>query len=129
MFQDFRKRWDRQSRAFHNLFRQADRVQKLAETIQRLVGFRSPLCIFNLSILMILLLHSKPVDSTLPYLLLSNQPYIAGARWFEASSSNSRGWEGIPACCSCSEDSRECELICLMTLGKSCSSNSCLSFI
>ncbi|KAE8663675.1 BES1/BZR1-like protein 2-like [Hibiscus syriacus] len=33
---DFRKRWDRQSRAFYNLFRQADRVEKLAETIQRL---------------------------------------------------------------------------------------------
>lgn len=35
--QDFRKRWDRQSRAFYNLFRQADRVEKLAEIIQRLV--------------------------------------------------------------------------------------------
>ncbi|XP_008440678.1 protein ACTIVITY OF BC1 COMPLEX KINASE 8, chloroplastic isoform X2 [Cucumis melo] len=33
---DFRKRWDRQSRAFYNLFRQADRVEKLAEIIQRL---------------------------------------------------------------------------------------------
>ncbi|OMO55979.1 hypothetical protein CCACVL1_26855 [Corchorus capsularis] len=36
VLKDFRKRWDRQSRAFYNLFRQADRVQKLAETIQRL---------------------------------------------------------------------------------------------
>ncbi|KAF9678808.1 hypothetical protein SADUNF_Sadunf07G0074600 [Salix dunnii] len=34
--EDFRKRWDRQSRAFYNLFRQADRVQKLADTIQGL---------------------------------------------------------------------------------------------
>ncbi|KAE8706934.1 ABC2 isoform 2 [Hibiscus syriacus] len=34
--EDFRKRWDRQSRAVYNLFRQADRVEKLAETIQRL---------------------------------------------------------------------------------------------
>ncbi|XP_038881744.1 protein ACTIVITY OF BC1 COMPLEX KINASE 8, chloroplastic [Benincasa hispida] len=33
---DFRKRWDRQSRAFYNLFRQAERVEKLAEIIQRL---------------------------------------------------------------------------------------------
>ncbi|CAN4106431.1 unnamed protein product [Withania somnifera] len=33
---DFRKRWDRQSRAFYNLFRQADRVEKLAAIIQRL---------------------------------------------------------------------------------------------
>lgn len=33
---DFQKRWDRQSRAFSNLFRQADRVEKLAEVIQRL---------------------------------------------------------------------------------------------
>ncbi|CAN1319574.1 Protein ACTIVITY OF BC1 COMPLEX KINASE 8, chloroplastic [Linum perenne] len=33
---DLRNRWDRQSRAFYNLFRQADRVEKLAETIQRL---------------------------------------------------------------------------------------------
>ncbi|GKV25299.1 hypothetical protein SLEP1_g34757 [Rubroshorea leprosula] len=33
---DLRKRWDRQSRAFYNLFRQADRVEKLSETIQRL---------------------------------------------------------------------------------------------
>ncbi|XVE86688.1 hypothetical protein DITRI_Ditri18aG0054200 [Diplodiscus trichospermus] len=36
VLKDFRKRWDRQSRAFYNLFRQADRVEKLAETIQRL---------------------------------------------------------------------------------------------
>ncbi|KAJ0096282.1 hypothetical protein Patl1_27475 [Pistacia atlantica] len=34
--EDFRNRWDRQSRAFYNLFRQADRVERLAETIQRL---------------------------------------------------------------------------------------------
>uniref|UniRef100_F6H4A0 ABC1 atypical kinase-like domain-containing protein n=1 Tax=Vitis vinifera TaxID=29760 RepID=F6H4A0_VITVI len=34
--EDFRKRWDRQARAFYNLFRQADRVEKLAEIIQRL---------------------------------------------------------------------------------------------
>eukprot|EP01018_Ginkgo_biloba_P038096 Gb_35512 [translate_table: standard] len=33
---DFKKRWERQSRAFSNLFRQADRVEKLAEVIQRL---------------------------------------------------------------------------------------------
>ncbi|KAJ4818013.1 Protein kinase superfamily protein [Rhynchospora pubera] len=33
---DIRKRWDRQSQAFYNLFRQADRVEKLAQTIQRL---------------------------------------------------------------------------------------------
>ncbi|GAV88158.1 ABC1 domain-containing protein [Cephalotus follicularis] len=33
---DLRKRWDRQARAFYNLFRQADRVEKLAEIIQRL---------------------------------------------------------------------------------------------
>lgn len=33
---DFKKRWDRQSRAFSNLFRQADRVEKLADIIQRL---------------------------------------------------------------------------------------------
>ncbi|KAJ9170304.1 hypothetical protein P3X46_018422 [Hevea brasiliensis] len=36
LLKDLRKRWDRQSRAFYNLFRQADRVEKLAETIQRL---------------------------------------------------------------------------------------------
>ncbi|XP_022740136.1 protein ACTIVITY OF BC1 COMPLEX KINASE 8, chloroplastic [Durio zibethinus] len=36
ILKDFKKRWDKQSRAFSNLFRQADRVQKLAETIQRL---------------------------------------------------------------------------------------------
>ncbi|XAR73310.1 Cadmium-transporting ATPase [Bertholletia excelsa] len=36
VLKDFRKRWDRQSRAFYNLFRQADRVEKLAEIIQRL---------------------------------------------------------------------------------------------
>lgn len=33
---DFRKRWDKQARAFQNLFRQAERVEKLAEIIQRL---------------------------------------------------------------------------------------------
>ncbi|KAF2284130.1 hypothetical protein GH714_019433 [Hevea brasiliensis] len=36
LLKDLRKRWDRQSCAFYNLFRQADRVDKLAETIQRL---------------------------------------------------------------------------------------------
>lgn len=36
--QDLRKRWDRQSRAFSNLFRQANRVEKLADFIQQLVG-------------------------------------------------------------------------------------------
>ncbi|KAI5410625.1 hypothetical protein KIW84_055953 [Lathyrus oleraceus] len=35
---DFRKRWDRQSQAFYNLFRQADRVEKLASVIERLIG-------------------------------------------------------------------------------------------
>ncbi|KAM1074265.1 hypothetical protein EV1_019012 [Malus domestica] len=34
--EDLRNRWDRQSRALYNLFRQADRVEKLAEIIQRL---------------------------------------------------------------------------------------------
>ncbi|XP_068636715.1 protein ACTIVITY OF BC1 COMPLEX KINASE 8, chloroplastic-like [Aristolochia californica] len=33
---DLRKRWDRQARAFYNVFRQADRIDKLAEIIQRL---------------------------------------------------------------------------------------------
>ncbi|KAJ8458290.1 hypothetical protein OPV22_031216 [Ensete ventricosum] len=33
---DFKKRWERQSSAFYNLFRQADRVEKLAQIIQRL---------------------------------------------------------------------------------------------
>ncbi|KAL5053393.1 hypothetical protein RYX36_034075 [Vicia faba] len=33
---DFRKRWDRQSQAFYNLFRQADRVEKLVSVIERL---------------------------------------------------------------------------------------------
>ncbi|XP_054821430.1 protein ACTIVITY OF BC1 COMPLEX KINASE 8, chloroplastic isoform X2 [Prosopis cineraria] len=36
ILKDFRKRWDKQSRAFYNLFRQADRVEKLADIIQRL---------------------------------------------------------------------------------------------
>ncbi|XP_058179494.1 protein ACTIVITY OF BC1 COMPLEX KINASE 8, chloroplastic isoform X1 [Rhododendron vialii] len=36
VLKDFRKRWDRQSRAFYNLFRQADRVERLVEIIQRL---------------------------------------------------------------------------------------------
>ncbi|GAU19732.1 hypothetical protein TSUD_78580 [Trifolium subterraneum] len=34
--EDIRKRWDRQSQAFYNLFRQADRVEKLANVIERL---------------------------------------------------------------------------------------------
>ncbi|KAI3924998.1 hypothetical protein MKW92_040226 [Papaver armeniacum] len=33
---DFKKRWERQNQAFYNLFRQADRVEKLAQVIQRL---------------------------------------------------------------------------------------------
>ncbi|XP_057420678.1 protein ACTIVITY OF BC1 COMPLEX KINASE 8, chloroplastic-like [Lotus japonicus] len=36
VLKDFRKRWDRQSQAFYNLFRQADRVEKLANIIERL---------------------------------------------------------------------------------------------
>ncbi|XP_027916892.1 protein ACTIVITY OF BC1 COMPLEX KINASE 8, chloroplastic-like [Vigna unguiculata] len=36
ILKDLRKKWDRQSQAFYNLFRQADRVEKLAEIIQRL---------------------------------------------------------------------------------------------
>lgn len=36
ILKDFRKGWDRQSRAFYNLFRQAGRVEKLAQIIERL---------------------------------------------------------------------------------------------
>ncbi|MQL86404.1 hypothetical protein Taro_018943 [Colocasia esculenta] len=36
LVKDLRKRWERQANAFQNLFRQADRVEKLAEIIQRL---------------------------------------------------------------------------------------------
>ncbi|KAL8211311.1 hypothetical protein R6Q57_005748 [Mikania cordata] len=36
VIKDFRKRWDRQSQAFYNLFRQADRVEKLVGVIERL---------------------------------------------------------------------------------------------
>ncbi|KAG0610049.1 hypothetical protein M758_7G035000 [Ceratodon purpureus] len=36
VFKDLRKRWDRQSQAFNNVFRQADRVEKIANMIQRL---------------------------------------------------------------------------------------------
>ena len=37
LFQDAKKRWERQSRAFYNLFRQSDRVEKVAQIIERLV--------------------------------------------------------------------------------------------
>lgn len=33
---DLRKRWDRQSQAFANVFKQADRVEKISSIIQRL---------------------------------------------------------------------------------------------
>nr|GMD57392.1 protein ACTIVITY OF BC1 COMPLEX KINASE 8, chloroplastic [Ipomoea batatas] len=36
IIKDFKTRWDKQNRAFYNLFKQADRVEKLAEIIQRL---------------------------------------------------------------------------------------------
>ncbi|CAO2831360.1 unnamed protein product [Amaranthus hypochondriacus] len=36
VLKDFQKRWDRQSQAVYNLFRQADRVEKLTEIIERL---------------------------------------------------------------------------------------------
>ncbi|MCO5548595.1 hypothetical protein L7F22_002055 [Adiantum nelumboides] len=36
IIRDIKKRWKRQAQAFSNLFRQADRVEKLAEVIQRL---------------------------------------------------------------------------------------------
>ncbi|XP_071735457.1 protein ACTIVITY OF BC1 COMPLEX KINASE 8, chloroplastic [Rutidosis leptorrhynchoides] len=36
VIKDFRKRWDRQSQAVYNLFRQADRVEKLVGVIERL---------------------------------------------------------------------------------------------
>jgi hypothetical protein len=35
---DFRKRWDRQAQAFSNIFRQPQRVEKIASMIQRLVS-------------------------------------------------------------------------------------------
>ena len=34
---DLQKRWDRQAQAFNNVFRQSDRVEKIANMIQRLV--------------------------------------------------------------------------------------------
>ncbi|KAI3851749.1 hypothetical protein MKX03_018122 [Papaver bracteatum] len=36
VIKDFKKRWERQNQAIYNLFRQADRVEKLAAVIQRL---------------------------------------------------------------------------------------------
>ncbi|KAL4578047.1 hypothetical protein LXL04_014162 [Taraxacum kok-saghyz] len=36
IIKDFKNRWERQSQAFYNLFRQADRVEKLAQVIERL---------------------------------------------------------------------------------------------
>jgi len=36
VFKDFRKLWNRQSQAFNNVFRQADRVEKISSMIQRL---------------------------------------------------------------------------------------------
>ncbi|KAH7403936.1 hypothetical protein KP509_15G001700 [Ceratopteris richardii] len=36
IMRDIQKRWDRQAQAFSNLFRQADRVQKLADVLQRI---------------------------------------------------------------------------------------------
>lgn len=36
ILKDFRKRWDRQSQAFYNLFRQADRVEKLFQVVEQL---------------------------------------------------------------------------------------------
>lgn len=36
IIKDFRTRWDRQSQAFYNLFRQADRIEKLVGVIERL---------------------------------------------------------------------------------------------
>ncbi|KAL7614862.1 protein ACTIVITY OF BC1 COMPLEX KINASE 8, chloroplastic [Lactuca sativa] len=36
VIKDFKNRWERQSQAFYNLFRQADRVEKLAQVIERL---------------------------------------------------------------------------------------------
>jgi predicted unusual protein kinase regulating ubiquinone biosynthesis (AarF/ABC1/UbiB family) len=38
VFKDFRKRWDRQAQAFSNIFRQPQRVEKIASMIQRLVS-------------------------------------------------------------------------------------------
>ncbi|KAK9062269.1 hypothetical protein SSX86_019455 [Deinandra increscens subsp. villosa] len=36
VIKDFKKRWERQSQAFYNLFRQADRIEKLVGVIERL---------------------------------------------------------------------------------------------
>ncbi|KAF5769458.1 putative ABC-type Cd(2+) transporter [Helianthus annuus] len=36
VIKDFKKRWERQSQAFYNLFRQADRIEKLVAVIERL---------------------------------------------------------------------------------------------
>eukprot|EP00268_Persea_americana_P057500 TRINITY_DN6895_c1_g1_i16.p1 TRINITY_DN6895_c1_g1~~TRINITY_DN6895_c1_g1_i16.p1 ORF type:complete len:262 (+),score=62.40 TRINITY_DN6895_c1_g1_i16:280-1065(+) len=45
---DLRKRWERQSLAFYNVFRQADRVEKLADIIQRLEQGDLKLCVRTL---------------------------------------------------------------------------------
>ncbi|KAI7757703.1 hypothetical protein M8C21_027258 [Ambrosia artemisiifolia] len=36
VIKDFKRRWERQSQAFYNLFRQADRIEKLVAVIERL---------------------------------------------------------------------------------------------
>ncbi|OIW00438.1 hypothetical protein TanjilG_05788 [Lupinus angustifolius] len=57
--QDFRKAWDRHSQAFYNLYRQADRVEKLAEIIQKLAVAAGSL--INLATILHLNLVSVPV--------------------------------------------------------------------
>lgn len=42
ILRDLRTRWERQAKAFANLVRQPDRVQKLADIITRLVGGARP---------------------------------------------------------------------------------------
>lgn len=111
MVQDFRKRWDRQSRAFYNLFRQADRVERLSEIIQRLVVISFPSNLWF-----------DGYDSHCHIKLLSHSWFDStGARWFEAQSSSFGVREGFPACCSCTKDNRKCEFSSLVMLSISSS--------
>lgn len=96
--QDLRNRWDRQSRAFYNLFRQADRVERLAEIIQRLVEANVSCKSFMVSLYINLAIISICLYCT-----------SVGARWSEASRKSFGVWKGFPAGCSCAKDNWKCE--------------------
>lgn len=110
--QDLRKRWQRQASAFNNLFRQADRVEKLAEVIQRLVtnlqNFSSPKNFHSWIASRASNFFHFMLHILFPVLHLHPR---AGTRWSQATRANFGVWEGIQKSCKHAKNNWKCKAI------------------